>query len=132
MPSIQKIQAREIIDSRGFPTIEADVVLADGSMGRAAVPSGASTGEFEALEKRDGGQRFGGKGVKNAVDLVNNDIAQAVVGIEGTDQIAVDKAMIDLDGTANKMKLGANSILAVSLATARAASQSCGVSLYKY
>ena len=129
---ITTLHAREIIDSRGFPTVEAEVTLADGSVGRAAVPSGASTGEFEALEKRDGGPRYLGKGVKRAVEAVREKIAEAVVGLDAFDQIKVDRVMIELDGSANKMNLGANAILAVSLATAKAASACAGLPLYRY
>ncbi len=132
MTEITQIRAREIIDSRGFPTVEADITLADGSFGRAAVPSGASTGEFEALEKRDGGARFGGKGVAHAVNAIHDQIAPAITGMSGLNQVAVDRAMINLDGSPNKMNLGANSILAVSLATAKAAAVSCGLPLYRY
>ena len=130
--TIATIHAREIIDSRGFPTAEAEVELADGSVGRAAVPSGASTGEFEALEKRDGGPRYLGKGVKRAVESVREKIAESVVGLDAFDQIKVDRTMIELDGSANKMNLGANAILAVSLATAKAAANCAGLPLYRY
>ena len=130
--TIATIHAREIIDSRGFPTVEAEVELADGSVGRAAVPSGASTGEFEALEKRDGGPRYLGKGVKRAVESVREKIAESVVGLDAFDQIKVDRTMIELDGSANKMNLGANAILAVSLATAKAAANCAGLPLYRY
>ena len=127
------MHAREILDSRGNPTVEVDVRLADGSSGRAAVPSGASTGVHEALELRDGDkQRFGGKGVLKAVDNVNGAIAKAVTGADALDQSAVDQTMLDLDGTANKNKLGANAILGVSLAVARAAAISRGVPLYRH
>src|SRR5262245_9083398 len=122
MSIIQDIQAREILDSRGNPTVEADVILADGSVGRAAVPSGASTGEHAALELRDGDKkRFLGKGVAKAVANVRNKIALALRGFDSIDQLAVDRRMLDLDGTETKSKLGANAILAVSLANAKAA-----------
>ncbi len=125
--------AREILDSRGHPTLEATVVLEDGSAGEAAVPSGASTGEHEAVELRDGDpKRYGGKGVLNAVQFVNTEIAEAVMGLDATDQEDVDQIMIDLDGTENKARLGANAILSVSLATAKAAAQSCGLPLFRY
>ena len=131
--TITNITAREIIDSRGNPTIEADVRLASGHLGRAAVPSGASTGEHEALELRDGDKkRYSGKGVLNAVSNVKGRIAPALTGMDATDQIGVDRAMIALDGTATKKNLGANAILAVSMATARAAATASGLPLYKY
>jgi len=130
---IIKITAREILDSRGNPTVEADVMLADGSFGRAAVPSGASTGEREAIELRDGNpKRYLGKGVEKAVKNANTVIAKAILGMDGTDQVAVDRAMIALDGTPTKSKLGANAILSVSLAVARAAAESSGMPLYRY
>jgi enolase len=130
---IESIHAREILDSRGNPTVEVDVVLADGSFGRAAVPSGASTGRFEAVELRDGDrQRYGGKGVNRAVANVNEVIAPALVGCKALDQRAIDHRMIDLDGTPNKGNLGANAILGVSLAVARAAADACGQPLYRY
>jgi enolase len=129
---ISSIRAREILDSRGNPTVEAEVVLAGGGFGRAAVPSGASTGALEAIELRDGGDRFGGKGVSRAVEAVNETIAPALVGMDATHQRAVDQAMLDLDGTPNKGSLGANAVLAVSLATARAAADQLGVPLYRY
>jgi len=130
---IEKIHAREIIDSRGNPTIEADVLLASGDWGRAAVPSGASTGEREALELRDGDKgRYGGKGVLTAVANVNDVIAPALRGMDATDQRGLDQAMLDLDGTPNKEKLGANSILAVSLAVAKAAASYTELPLYRY
>jgi enolase len=117
MTAIVDVKGREILDSRGNPTVEADVVLADGSFGRAAVPSGASTGEKEAVELRDGDKaRYGGKGVKKAVANINNAIRPAVAGLDASDQRALDAAMIALDGTPNKAKLGANAILAVSMA----------------
>ena len=127
------IQAREVLDSRGNPTIEAVVLLEDGSAGQAIVPSGASTGEHEAVELRDGDQsRYFGKGVEKAVEHVNTLIAEAVVGMDATDQEQIDAAMIELDGTPNKAKLGANAILAVSLAAARAAAAACGLPLFRY
>jgi len=130
---IVHVEAREILDSRGHPTVEASVVLEDESCGEAAVPSGASTGRYEAVELRDGdAARYGGKGVLNAVEFVNDDIAAAVIGLDATDQEDVDQTMIELDGTENKSKLGANAILAVSLATAKAAAQSCGLPLFRY
>ena len=133
MPQIVDIHAREILDSRGNPTVEADVFLDDGIMGRAAVPSGASTGEHEAIELRDGEtDRYGGKGVRHAVRNIEEAIAPALRGSEATDQLGIDTTMLELDGTANKSKLGANSLLAVSMATARAAAQSVGLPLYRY
>jgi len=133
MPVIEFINAREILDSRGNPTVEVDVVLDDGAWGRAAVPSGASTGENEALELRDGDKaRYGGKGTLKAVQNVLGPIAEEVVGMEATDQVAIDQAMIDLDGTPTKANLGANAILGVSLATAKAAANSLGMPLYRY
>jgi enolase len=131
--AIVDIHARTILDSRGNPTVEVDVLLEDGSLGRAAVPSGASTGAHEAVEKRDGDKtRWGGKGVDQAVASVNGEIADAVVGYEAEDQAEIDAAMIALDGTANKGRLGANAILGVSLATARAAADARGLPLYRY
>jgi enolase len=133
MTAIVDIHARQILDSRGNPTVEVDVTLEDGSMGRAAVPSGASTGAHEAVERRDGDKsRWGGKGVSEAVQSVNGPIADSIVGFEAEDQAEIDAAMIDLDGTANKAKLGANAILGVSLATARAAAEAVGLPLYRY
>ena len=133
MTTIVDITAREILDSRGNPTVEVDVVLEDGSMGRAAVPSGASTGAHEAVELRDGDKtRYMGKGVTKAVATVNGEIFDTLAGMEAEDQIAIDHAMIELDGTANKARLGANAILGVSLATAKAAAESCGMPLYRY
>ncbi|HEW91037.1 MAG TPA: phosphopyruvate hydratase [Thermotogaceae bacterium] len=126
------IRAREVLDSRGNPTIEAEVYLEDGSLGSAIVPSGASTGKHEALELRDGDKRYMGKGVLNAVKNVNEVIAPKIIGMNAYDQRAIDKAMIELDGTENKSKLGANAILAVSMAVARAAANSLGLELYKY
>lgn len=132
MSNIQSVKARWILDSRGNPTVEADVVLEDGSFGRADVPSGASTGAAEALELRDGGDKFMGKGVSRAVANVNEKIAPAVIGHEASDQQAIDQIMLDLDGTDNKSNLGANAILAVSLATAKAAAASQSLPLYRY
>ena len=133
MSIIEYIEAREILDSRGNPTVEVDVVLEDGSMGRAAVPSGASTGEHEAVELRDGDKsRFLGKGVKKAVDNVNNVISAELVGLDALDQVDIDRTMIELDGTENKGKLGANAILGVSMATARAAADFLDLPLFKY
>jgi len=133
MTAIVDVHARQILDSRGNPTIEVDVTLEDGSMGRAAVPSGASTGAHEAVELRDGDKsRWGGKGVMKAVQSVNGEIAETVVGMEAEDQIALDEAMIALDGTDNKGRLGANAILGVSLATAKAAADAVGLPLYRY
>lgn len=130
---IVKVVGREILDSRGNPTVEADVHLADGTIGRAAVPSGASTGEHEAVELRDGDKsRYLGKGTKNAVDNINKKIAPALANIDAADQSLVDRTMIDLDGTANKGKLGANAILAVSMAAARGSAQSEMTPLYRY
>jgi enolase len=133
MTEIVDIVAREILDSRGNPTVEVDVILEDGSMGRAAVPSGASTGAHEAVEKRDGDKkRYGGKGVTQAVDAVNGEIYDALSGSDAEDQRRIDRMLIDLDGTANKGRLGANAILGVSLATAKAAASSAALPLYKY
>ena len=133
MSEIVDITAREILDSRGNPTVEVDVVLEDGSMGRAAVPSGASTGAYEASEKRDGDKaRYGGKGVLKAVEAVNGEIYDALSGSDAEDQRRIDRILIDLDGTPNKARLGANAILGVSLATAKAAASSAALPLYKY
>jgi enolase len=133
MSTIIDIRAREIIDSRGNPTVEADVTLASGASGRAAVPSGASTGEHEALELRDGdADRYGGKGVQMAVQSIEERIAPALDGLLAADQISIDRTLIDLDGTPNKGKLGANAILAVSMAVARAAADDVGFPLYRY
>jgi enolase len=133
MTAIVDIHARQILDSRGNPTVEVDVTLEDGSMGRAAVPSGASTGAHEAVELRDGDKaRWGGKGVGKAVEAVNGEIAEAVVGMEAEDQTAIDRAMIELDGTENKGRIGANAILGVSLAAAKAAADARGLPLYRY
>jgi enolase len=133
MPAVEALQAREILDSRGNPTVEVDVYLEDGAFGRAAVPSGASTGEHEALELRDGDlTRFSGKGVLQAVANVNEMLAPAIAGEEALDQRAIDAMLLELDGTADKSKLGANAILGVSLAVAHAAAQSVGMPLYRY
>lgn len=133
MTAIIDIIGRQILDSRGNPTVEVDVVLEDGSMGRAAVPSGASTGAHEAVELRDGDKsRYLGKGVLKAVEAVNTTIAEALVAMDAEDQVAIDQAMIELDGTPNKKKLGANAILGVSLAVAKAAADSSGLPLYRY
>ena len=132
MTSINSIKAREILDSRGNPTVEVDVELSDSSFGRAAVPSGASTGAFEAVELRDGGERYLGKGVLSAISNIQKAIAPKLIGADPFAQRAIDKLMIDLDGTANKSKLGANAILGVSLAVARAASNSKEMPLYKF
>ena len=133
MSNIEYVEAREILDSRGNPTVEVDVVLEDGSFGRAAVPSGASTGEHEAVELRDGDKkRFMGKGVLKAVENVNNVIAAEIEGLDALDQVDIDRTMIELDGTENKSKLGANAILGVSMAVARAAADFLGVHLFKY
>lgn len=129
---IQKITAREILDSRGNPTVEADVLTENGILGRASVPSGASTGEYEAMELRDGGGRYGGKGVQRAVYNIQDVIAPALTGMDTEDQTGLDRRMNELDGTPNKAMLGANSILAVSLACARAAAASHGLPLYRY
>jgi enolase len=132
MTAIVDIVGREILDSRGNPTVEVDVMLEDGAFGRAAVPSGASTGAHEAMELRDGGARFLGKGVSRAVDAVNGEIFEAIGGMEAEDQIHIDETMIELDGTSNKSRLGANAILGVSLAVAKAAAQASGLPLYRY
>jgi enolase len=132
MTAIVDILGREILDSRGNPTVEVDVLLEDGSLGRAAVPSGASTGAHEAVELRDGGKRYLGKGVEKAVDAVNGELFDAITGMDAEDQIDVDRAMIELDGTPNKGRLGANAILGISLAVAKAAAISSGLPLYRY
>ena len=133
MSTIIDIHAREILDSRGNPTVEVDVILEDGTMGRAAVPSGASTGAYEAVERRDGdASRYLGKGVLEACAAVNGEIAEALVGIDATEQVDIDNAMIELDGTPNKSRLGANAILGVSLAAAKAAADYCTQPLYRY
>jgi len=132
MTTILDITAREILDSRGNPTVEVDVTLEDGAFGRAAVPSGASTGAHEAVELRDGGTRYGGKGVENAVAAVNIEIFDALCGMDAEDQPRLDRIMCELDGTPNKARLGANAILGVSLAVAKAAAESSGLPLYRY
>ena len=133
MSAIVDVVAREILDSRGNPTVEADVLLESGVMGRAAVPSGASTGEKEAIELRDGDKsRYLGKGVLQAVEFVNTEIAEAIIGLDASEQAFIDQTMIDLDGTENKSRLGANAILAVSMAVARAAAEDAGLPLYRY
>jgi enolase len=132
MSAIVDITAREILDSRGNPTVEVDVLLEDGSQGRAAVPSGASTGAHEAVERRDGEARYGGKGVLRAVEAANGEIFEALAGMDATEQRAIDLTMIELDGTPNKGRLGANAILGVSLAVAKAAAASVGLPLYRY
>ncbi|MEW9554210.1 phosphopyruvate hydratase [Nonomuraea sp. NPDC050783] len=132
MATIEVVYAREILDSRGNPTVEVEVVLDDGSTGRAAVPSGASTGQFEAVELRDGGKRFGGKGVEKAVLAVTDQIFEEISGVEAEDQRIIDQIMIDLDRTPNKSKLGANAILGVSLAVAKAAADSAELPLFRY
>ena len=132
MTAIATIIGREILDSRGNPTVEVDVVLEDGHRGRAAVPSGASTGAHEAHELRDGGTRYGGKGVQKAVEAVNGEIRKALDGFDADDQRGLDKLLCDLDGTENKKRLGANAILGVSLANARAAADSHEQPLYRY
>ncbi len=132
MPTIELIHARQILDSRGNPTVEVDVALDTGALGRAAVPSGASTGEFEAAELRDGGDEWAGKGVSRAVDNVNDEIARALTGARATEQGAIDRTLIDLDGTPNKGRLGANAILGVSLAVAKAAAAEADEPLYMF
>src|SRR5438270_11327055 len=132
VPTIEAVAAREILDSRGNPTVEVEVLLDDGTVARAAVPSGASTGAFEAVEKRDGGERFGGKGVQQAVGAVEDDIAPALVGYEATEQRLVDQALLDLDGTPDKSRFGANALLGVSLAVARAAADASDLPLFRY
>ena len=130
---IVDVMAREILDSRGNPTVEVEVTLDDGTMGRAAVPSGASTGIFEACELRDGDKsRYLGKGVQNAVDNVNGEIAEAMIGLNALDQPSIDRILIELDGTPHKTRLGANAILGVSMAVAKAAAEATGVGLYNY
>lgn len=133
MSTIIDIHAREILDSRGNPTVEVDVTLEDGTLGRAAVPSGASTGAYEAVEKRDGDtNRYKGKGVLDAVAAVNGELAEALLGMDATEQVSIDESMIELDGTENKSRLGANAILGVSLATAKAAADFAAQPLYRY
>jgi enolase len=132
LSEIEKVHARQIVDSRGNPTVEVDLVLKSGAAGRAAVPSGASTGEFEAVELRDGGDAWSGKGVSKAIANANGELADAVRGLDAADQAGVDRAMIELDGTPNKGRLGANAILGVSLATAKAAAAEAGLPLWRY
>ncbi|MGP1693131.1 MAG: phosphopyruvate hydratase, partial [Giesbergeria sp.] len=133
MSAIVDIVGREILDSRGNPTVECDVLLESGVMGRAAVPSGASTGSREAIELRDGDKsRYAGKGVLKAVEHINTEISEAVLGLDATEQAFLDKTLIDLDGTDNKSRLGANAMLAVSMAVARAAAEESGLPLYRY
>ncbi|ETW26657.1 phosphopyruvate hydratase [Mycobacterium gastri] len=132
MPIIEQVGAREILDSRGNPTVEVEVALMDGTFARAAVPSGASTGEHEAVELRDGGDRYGGKGVKKAVQAVLDEIGPAVIGLNADDQRLVDQALVDLDGTPDKSRLGGNAILGVSLAVAKAAAESAELPLFRY
>ncbi|HYO36529.1 MAG TPA: phosphopyruvate hydratase, partial [Geodermatophilus sp.] len=132
MPSIDAVGAREILDSRGNPTVEVEVALDDGTITRAAVPSGASTGAFEAVELRDGGERYGGKGVTKAVDGVLDVIGPELVGYDASEQRLVDQRLLDLDGTPDKSRLGANAILGVSLAVAKAAAESAGLPLFRY
>jgi enolase len=132
VPFIELVTAREILDSRGNPTVEVELVLDDGSFGRAAVPSGASTGAFEAVELRDGDDRYGGKGVTQAVDAVEDRIADEIIGFEASEQRLLDQKLIELDGTPDKSALGANAILGVSLATAKAAAESAGLALFRY
>jgi enolase len=132
MSEIKQVHARQVLDSRGNPTVEVEVALASGASGRAAVPSGASTGEFEAVELRDGGTAWAGKGVSTAVANVNGEIASAVAGVDAEDQAGLDRAMIELDGTPNKARLGANAILGVSLAAAKAAAAEEGMTLWRY
>jgi enolase len=132
VPSIAAVDAREILDSRGNPTVEVEIALDDGTFARAAVPSGASTGAFEAVELRDGGDRYGGKGVLAAVAAVGDRIAPEILGIDASEQRIIDQTLIDIDGTPDKSSLGANAILGVSLAVAKAAAESCGLSLFRY
>jgi enolase len=130
--TIEAVAAREILDSRGNPTVEVEVMLDDGTIARAAVPSGASTGAFEAVEKRDGGDRYGGKGVSDAVLAIEDEITPELIGYDATEQRLVDQALLDLDGTPDKSRLGANAILGVSLAVAKAAAESSGLPLFRY
>jgi enolase len=132
MSQIDHVHARQILDSRGNPTVEVEVTLSSGAVGRAAVPSGASTGEFEATELRDGGSEYGGKAVGRAVGNVNGEIATAVAGHDASDQAGLDQALIDLDGTPNKSRLGANAILGVSLASAQSAAADAKQPLWRY
>src|SRR5215468_6342528 len=132
MTAITDIHAREILDSRGNPTVEVEVTLETGTIGRAAVPSGASTGAHEAVEKRDGGTRYGGRGVQQAVGAINGEIFDALSGFDAADQLQIDRTLIELDGTPNKSRLGANAVLGVSLACAKASAAELGESLYRY
>src|SRR3989440_12519711 len=132
MTAIENVLAREVLDSRGNPTVEVEVHLESGAKGRAIVPSGASTGAFEAVELRDGEERYGGKGVRRAVGHVDGEISLALVGLEALDQRGVDRVMVELDGTDNKARLGANAILGASLATAKAAADELELPLYRY
>ena len=132
MSEIKQVHARQVLDSRGNPTVEVEVALGSGASGRAAVPSGASTGEFEAVELRDGGSAWAGKGVTGAVSNVNGEIAAAVTGVDAEDQAGLDRLMIELDGTPNKARLGANAILGVSLAAAKASAAEEGMTLWRY
>ncbi len=132
MSTIEQVRAREVLDSRGNPTVEVEVILESGAGGRAIVPSGASTGTYEATEWRDGGERYGGKGVLGAVEHVNGEIGEVLSGFDSADQRGVDLALIDLDGTPTKGRLGANAVLGVSLAVARAAADDVGLPLYRY
>src|SRR5881398_2064977 len=133
MSAIVDIIGREVLDSRGNPTVECDVLLESGVMGRAAVPSGASTGSREAIELRDGDpKRYGGKGVLQACENINTEISEAIMGLDANEQAFLDRTLIDLDGTENKSRLGANALLAVSMATAKAAAEECGLPLYRY
>src|SRR4026209_324350 len=133
MSAIVDVIAREILDSRGNPTVEADVLLESGVLGRAAVPSGASTGSREAIELRDGDKgRYGGKGVLKAVEHINTEVCEAVIGVDATEQSFVDKTLLELDGTENKSRLGANAVLAVSPAVAKAAAEESGLPLHRY
>ena len=130
---IEKVTGREIMDSRGNPTVEAEVMLIDGTIGRGTAPSGASTGEFEALELRDGDiSRYHGKGVSKAVENINTEISDLLIGMDASDIYAIDKAMIEADGTSDKSRFGANAILAVSIAASRAASSALGMPLYRF
>src|SRR5437016_6462390 len=132
MTAIADIHAREILDSRGNPTVEVEVTLDSGAIGRAAVPSGASTGAHEAVEKRDGGQRFGGRGVQEAVGAVNGEIFDALSGFDAADQLSIDRTLVALDGTPNKARLGANAVLGVRLACAKASASELDQPLYRY
>src|SRR4030095_7773734 len=132
MSNIEHVVGREVLDSRGNPTVEVEVVLASGARGRAIVPSGAATGQFEATELRDGGDRYGGKGVRQAVDNVNGELRDLVVGLEALDQRDLDRRMIDADGTDTKARLGANAVLGISLAAAKAAADELEIPLYRH